>query len=152
MLRPEDLRTVPTPENQNTYIDSLLMKTDLRDLYRDSRKETGALVIDHVRRGLKVTGITFTTEDMLASINVSLELSPEESAAVIPDPNDEDKIERTFMGLIYVGSKYHPELFADSIRLYLPKLGGSYLDLLSSEGIEEVAGRYHYVLDADRNP
>jgi hypothetical protein len=129
------------------YIPFPLEGIDLSSFTRATDKETGAVLIEEMRAGFKKMEKTFTHEEMMASIIASIELSGEELSEVIPDQSDTLKVENIFLGLVYVGSKYFPGTFASGMRIEY-KEKPSYLKILSTEGIETVAGTFHRLLDA----
>lgn len=151
MLTPEDLRVIPDQNFERRYIISPL-RGDLKHLQREDHRETGAAVIEAMRSAFAEAQISFTCQEMLDSITTSLQLTPEKLAAIIPDTIDRDRIERNFLGLVYVGSKHtQKEGFAEAMKLEFINLGGSNIDILANpeRGIEEVAGRYHRAFDSE---
>ena len=128
------------------YIPFPLEQADLKALTRTTDKETGVAVIDKMREGFKNLGLSYSHEEMMASIIASIELSGEELSEVIPDQADTQKVENTFLGLVYVGSKYLPGTFASGLRTEY-KEKPSYLKTLAIDGIETVTGTFHRLLD-----
>jgi hypothetical protein len=151
MLSPEELRVIPNQNFERRYIDSPL-KGDLKHLHREHHRDTGTAVIEAMRTAFSDAQISYTYQEMLDSITTSLQLTPDKLAAIIPNIKDRNRIERNFLGLVYVGSKHtQKEGFAEAMKLEFINLGGSNFDVLANpeRGIEEIAGRYHRVFDSE---
>lgn len=150
------IHTTDGQEPIRRYIKSPL-SGDLSNLHRESHRETGTLVIDAMRDAFAEREISYTTEEMMHSIATSLQLTSDQAEAIIHGPFELVQTEKTFLGLVYAGSKHGAAMdgFAEALRLKFNNLGTEYapaslLDVLFDphRGIEEVVGRYHYAFDS----
>jgi hypothetical protein len=146
-----------------TFILSPIEGQEVKGIERANRIQIGSAIIDAMRIGFSDAGVVYSKEEMIASLKASLDLKEEEEKEaeekekikfIIPDIEDFERIEKTFLGFTYIAQYYRdcPEQFAPGMKIHYKDLGGSNLDFAANNKIEEVVGRFHSIYEGTRQP